>query len=71
MNEFTKEELQYLIKIMFPAPIEMKMEEILFNYYLGMKIKSMIEEKEKQEKCQHEWEYHINDYFCEKCGVCR
>lgn len=55
MNQFTKEELQYLASC--PS---VGCREVLIN-----KIKSMIDNY-----CEHEWKTNIYDYilYCQKCG---
>jgi hypothetical protein len=67
MNDFTKDELILILGFLRGAySVSNNVTELKAE-----KIQSMIDNKEKQESCIHEWEYEFNDYHCLKCGLRR
>ena len=68
MNYFTKEELIELLSCCKAAYLSGYINpRIPIN--LDIKLKSMIDHLQKQENCEHDWEFEFNDYHCLKCGL--
>lgn len=69
MHNLTKEEIIF-IRDTLQWMVSTRVEPIS-TYALKDKIVSMIEYKNKQESCEHSWEYEFNDYHCLKCELRR
>lgn len=68
MNDFTKEELIEILEYCNWQPPGLGFSDFRVN--LWKKIDSMIDKKNVQENCKHNWEFVVNHYDRLKCENC-
>jgi hypothetical protein len=72
MNEFNEEELEYLYDLLADKVDCSSMKGIQepdICYDIKHKLSFMKSILNKQQNCQHEWQYEFNDYYFLKCEL--
>lgn len=70
---FTKEELKILFIELHNSISSWGDQAPKYKNYPALKTKilNIIQHIEKQELCEHDWQWEFNDYYCLKCDARR